>query len=216
MGSFARVKTMSRWLYRAALVALMVSLGIASADAQSGPPTPFSTTPSAPKTFPLIGGQPLPDNAPHLLMAVAAKDSVGVATLLDAGTSPDEADEYGRTALIYAVMVDSLPLGQMLVNHGANLNIHDKLGKTALHWAVERGSIDMMRLLLGAKAMVDAQNQQGITPLMVAASKGRAEAVRLLMQFHADPRKNDYTGRDAVDWANNAAIVRALKVSDAR
>ena len=68
-----------------------------------------------------------------------------------------------------------------------------------------------------AKAMVDAQNLQGLTPLMVAASNGRAEMVRLLLQYHADPRKYDYTGHDAVDWAANyAAIARALKGAAAR
>ena len=207
---------MSRWLLRAALVAATASAGIGGADAQSGSSTPFATVPAPPKSFPLIG-QPVPDTASYLLIAVAANDSVGVHALLAANTSPDESDEYGRTALIYAVMFDNVPIGQILVSDGANLNIHDKLGKTALHWAAERGSSEMLRLLIDAKATVDAQNLQGLTPLMVAASSGRAEMVRLLLQYHADPRKYDYTGHDAVDWAANyAAIARALKVAAAR
>lgn len=213
--SFVRGQTVSRWLLGAALMAVTASSSIGSADAQLSPPTPFA--PTAPKAFPIIGGQSVPDTAPRLLFAVAANDSVGVQALLDANASPDESDEYGRTALTYAVMFNNVPIGQMLVSHGANLNIHDKLGKTTLHWAAERGSGDMLRLLLDAKAMVDAQDLQGVTPLMVAAGIGRTEAVRLLLQYHADPRKKDYTGRDAVDWAaNHSAIVQALKVAAAR
>ncbi len=207
---------MSRWLLGAALIAATASAGIQAADAQSQP-TPLSTVPTAPKTFPLLGGLSVPDTAPHLLMAVAANDSLGVHALLDGDASPDETDVYGRTALIYAVMFDSVPIGQMLVSHGANLNIHDKLGKTALHWAAERGSNDMLRLLLDAKAAVDAQNLQGLTPLMAAASNGRAETVRLLLRYRADPQKDDYAGHDAVYWAaNHAAIAEALKVAAAR
>lgn len=193
------------------------SAGITGAAAQSNSPTPFSTVPTAPKTLPLIGGKPVPDTAPHLLSAVAANDSSGVHALLAANVSPDESDEYGRTALVYAVMFDNAPIGQMLVDYGAKLDIRDKLGDTALYWAAARGNSDMLRLLLNAKATVDAPNRQGITPLMVAARNGRTEAVRLLLHYHADPRKNDYTGRDAVDWAeNNAAIAQVLRIAAAR
>ena len=75
----------------------------------------------------------------------------------------------------------------------------------------------MLRMLLDAKAMVDAQNAQGLTPLMVAASNGKVDAVRLLLKYHADPRKCDYAGHDAVDWAaNHPTIAQALKVAAAR
>ncbi len=58
---------------------------------------------------------------------------------------------------------------------------------------------------------------QGLTPLMLAARNGQAEAVRLLLQYHADPKIKDYTGRDAASWAaNNVAILQALKVAEAR
>ncbi len=106
---------------------------------------------------------------------------------------------------------------QMLISDGANFNIHDKLGKTAMHWAAERGSSDMLRLMLDTAAMVDAQDLHGLTPLMGAARNGHVEAVRLLLQHHADPRKNDYAGHNAVDWAgDHAAIAKALNVAAAR
>lgn len=208
---------MSRLRLATALMAATAIAGIGSADAQSGSATPFTGVPTVPKTIPIIGGQLDPDTTPPLLTAVAANDSDRVHGLLAANESPDERDEYGRTALIYAVMFDNVRIGQMLVSQGANVNFHDQLGKTALHWAVERGSGDMLRLLLDAKAMIEAQDLHGLTPLMAAASNGKAEAVRILLQYHADPRKPDYTGHDAVDWAvNHDAIARALKDAASR
>jgi uncharacterized protein len=207
--SLVRELTMLRWLVGAALAAVTAGAGIGGADAQISQPSAM--------TLPLVGGALEPDTAPSgVLAAVEASDSVGVHALLAANASPNEIDDYGRTALIYAVMFNNVAIAQMLVGSGANIEIHDKLGKTALHWAVERGNRDMIRLLLDAKAPVDAQNLQGVTPLMVAAGNGSADTVRLLLQFHADPRKNDYTGRDAVDWAaGHAAIAAALKVAAA-
>ena len=77
--------------------------------------------------------------------------------------------------------------------------------------------MNVLRVLLQANALVDVQTREGLTPLMLAAKNGRTDAVRRLLQYHADPRKNDYTGRDAVSWAaNRVTIVDALKSADAR
>ena len=152
------------------------------------------------------------------MLAIVANDTVGVHALLAANTSPDESDEYGRTALIYAVMFDNVPVGQMLVGDGANLNIRDKLGKTAL--ALGRGTRQTATCCACCwtpRPRSTHKIWQGLTPLMIAASNGKAEAVRLLLQYHADPRINDYTGHDAVDWAvKHPAIAQALKVAAAR
>lgn len=208
---------MSRWLLGTTLGVAAAVAGIGGADAQTGPPLSIAAgVPTVPKTLSIIGGPLDPETSPQLLTAVAANDPDRVHGLLAANESPDESDEYGRTALIYAVMLDNFSIGEMLVSQGADVNIHDQLGKTALHWAAERGSSDMLRLLLDTKAVVEVQDVHGLTPLMDAARNGRVEAVRLLLQFHADPRKNDYTGHDAVDWATNAAIAQALKDAAAR
>ena len=208
---------MFRWLQGATLVALAIAACIGRTDAQTSSATLFSRIPTAPKTFPLMGTAPPSDDAPQLVIAASANDAAAVIGLLDAQTSPDEVEEYGRTALIYSAINNNAEIAQTLVNRGATLDIRDNLGKTALHWTAERGSINVLRVLLQAKATVDVRNRQGLTPLMLAASNGHAEAVRLLLQYHADPRKNDYTGRDAVSWAmNHAAIVQALKAAEAR
>ena len=135
------------------------------------------------------------------------------ALLTRPGIDPDVIDSTGgRTALDYAASFNNLAMAKLLLDHGAHVDARDPAGNTALHWAAERGNFDMMRLLIANKGDVNAANRQGITPMMSAASHGQAAAVRLLLASGADPKKQDYTGRDTVGWAaGQPAVLQALK-----
>jgi uncharacterized protein len=134
------------------------------------------------------------------------------ALLLESGNDPDAVESAsGRTALDYAALFNNLAMAQLLLDHGAHIDARDSFGNIALHWAAERGSLDVMRLLIARKAKVDFQNKQGITPIMVAADHAQPASVRLLIASGADPRKQDYTGRDAFGWAaGKPAVLQAL------
>jgi ankyrin repeat protein len=117
----------------------------------------------------------------------------------------------GRTALDYAASFNNVAMAKLLLEHGAHVDARDPSGATALHWAAERGNLDVMHVLIDSKAGVDVQNRQGITPLMSAASHAQPGAVRLLIASGADPKKQDYTGRDAFGWAaGQPAVTQAL------
>ena len=65
-----------------------------------------------------------------------------------------------------------------------------------------------------ARAVVDVQNRSGVTPLMTAARRGNTDVVRLLLAHGADPSMSDFTGRDAVGWAEDSrkqALVQILR-----
>lgn len=47
----------------------------------------------------------------------------------------DEADENGRTGLMYSAIADQLECLQLLLSHGAVVSAKDSDGQTALHWA---------------------------------------------------------------------------------
>ncbi|HLI20395.1 MAG TPA: ankyrin repeat domain-containing protein [Stellaceae bacterium] len=114
---------------------------------------------------------------------------------------PNTTDDNGETALDYAAQFGDVRMANALIFYGANVNARDSFGNTALHWAAQRGATDVMQLLLDAKTVVDAQNKQGVTPLMMAAKSGQVLAARLLIKNGADPHKQDFTGRDAIGWA---------------
>jgi len=196
----------------AVLLVLIVAAGTRFAAAQVAPPTPMTGLPTVPKTLPVIGGG-LNSDATNVALASAADNPDHVTTLIAIGSSPDDVDKTGRSGLIYAALSNSVAIARTLIDHGATVDQRDKLGYTALHWAAEHGSVAVMRLLLAARAVVDAQNLQGITPLMLAARSGNLAAVRLLLQNHADPKKEDYTGRDAEGWAQNRGQMLQLLAS---
>lgn len=145
--------------------------------------------------------------------AASHNETSQVADLLAKGDRDPDAleSESGRTALDYAASFDNLAMAKLLLGHGAHVDARDKLGNTALHYAAERGRLDFVRLLIANKATVDAPNRQGITPLMTAAAQGQPAAARILLAAGADPRKQDFTGRDAFGWGvGKPAVMQAL------
>jgi len=144
--------------------------------------------------------------------AAAANKTSQVAYLLGQGQSPNFIDPHGRTPLDYAATFGNVAMIKLLLDGGARVDYRDAFGSTALHWAAERGNVDAVEVLIAAKAPLDAQNREGVTPLMLAASTDEAGAVRALLKAGADPRKQDFTGRDAFGWARSQpTIVRLLK-----
>lgn len=122
---------------------------------------------------------------------------------------PNVTDDNGETSLDYAAQFGDIRMTQALIFYGASVNARDPFGNTALHWAAQKGNTDVVQALLDAKSVVDAQNRQGVTPLMMAAKSGQSAAVRLLLKSGADPKKQDFTGRDATGWAQGKPAVLA-------
>jgi uncharacterized protein len=103
---------------------------------------------------------------------------------------------------------------EALLYYKAEVDPRDQFGNTPLHWAAQRGNTAVLQMLIGAKAAIDPQNRQGVTPLMMAAKAGNIPAVRLLLKNGADPHRADFTGRDAIGWADGKpAIVQLLRVA---
>jgi ankyrin repeat protein len=192
---------------------LLVALGVLAsgvAEAQKSPPTPFTGLPTVPKTLPLIGGALATSPDEPVAAAAATGNADDVIALVDGGNDLDGPDRRGRTPLMYSAILNNGYIAGFLLQHGARLDLRDSVGYTALHWAAERGSIAVMRLLLSFHAPVNVPNAHGLTPLMLAASNNRTDAVRLLLENHADPTITDYTGRDALSWTGDHAVVAAL------
>jgi ankyrin repeat protein len=147
-------------------------------------------------------------------MAAAHDKTEDVILLLQKGSLPTGTDNKGETALGYAAQFSDVRMAQALLYYKAPVDARDQFGNTPLHWAALRGSMAVMQLLLDAKATIDAPNQQGVTPLMMAANGGQVQAVRLLLKSGADPHRGDFTGRDAIGWADGKpAVLQFLRAA---
>ncbi|HEY3918558.1 MAG TPA: ankyrin repeat domain-containing protein [Stellaceae bacterium] len=142
-----------------------------------------------------------------MAMAASRDKTDDVIRMLQARKSSNVTDDQGETPLGYAAQFGDVRMTQALLYYGAQVDTRDQFGNTPLHWAAQRGYIEVMQLLLDAKATVDQQNKQGVTPLMMAAQNSQVPALRLLLKDGADPKKQDFTGRDATGWADGKAGV---------
>jgi uncharacterized protein len=146
--------------------------------------------------------------------AAAANKTEDVQEMVRRGDNPNFTDSAGRTPLGYAAALGNAAMVKLLLDSRARVDYRDGFGRIALHWAAEAGQAESIRLLLQAKSPVDATARQGITPLMVAAGANKAEAVKLLLAAGADPKKQDFTGRDALGWAaGKPAALRMLQAA---
>jgi ankyrin repeat protein len=147
-----------------------------------------------------------------LANAAAQNKTEDVENMLRRGDNPNFTDSAGRTPLGYAASFGNVAMMKLLLDSRARVDFRDNFHRTPLHWAAESGQVETIRLLLAAKAPVDATAPQGITPLMLAAANNKGEAIKVLIAGGADPKKQDFTGRDALGWAaGKPASLRVLQ-----
>ena len=148
---------------------------------------------------------PLPPT--NLIDAAQALRPETVKELINRVVDMNACDREGITALIAVAMqaprvgsdlTKSVDVAQILINHGANPDIHDKHGMTALMWAVALRNKPLVTLLVQKGATINLRDNG----TQVVISLGNAVFVR----------GSDEGGRTALDWARNAPeITRLLK-----
>jgi uncharacterized protein len=144
----------------------------------------------------------------------AANDAAAVQALIADGSSPNDTDDAGHAGLHIAAINGNAKITAILIRAGAQIDIKDPLGDTPLFYAADRDQPEICQMLLDARASPDVQNRSGVTPLMTAARRGNTDVVRLLLARGADPNMTDFTGRDAVGWAEDShkrALVQLLR-----
>jgi len=144
--------------------------------------------------------------------AVAEGNVEQIRLLVSRGTRLDTRDAQDRTPLMMAALQGRSDIVTALLAGRVNLDARDRAGATPLYRAAEAGHAEIVAALLGRGARVDQDTRDGMTPLMAAARFGHLEAVRALLGAGADPRRADFSGRSALDWAREG---RSRAVTDA-
>src|SRR6185436_14521148 len=118
-----------------------------------------------------------------------------VKELLEQGVDANEPDEYGNTALHYAISEGHFSIINLLLKYVTKLDLKDNDGFTPLHRAVARNYQFIAGKLLekGAEIIGD---EDGNTPLHYAASENNLELVQTILE--------NYQGvKDIINEVNN-------------
>jgi ankyrin repeat protein len=134
--------------------------------------------------------------------------------LLAQGASPNAQDGYSNTAVGCAALEGKLRMAQVLVKHGADVNLTDSDRYTALYLAMlftSKNAQKICRLLLDHGADVNAANAVGKTPLMAAVRRKEFEIAKLLLERGADASLKNFRGDTALDLLRRAKGYKALR-----
>lgn len=119
-----------------------------------------------------------------------------------------------ETPLMYAAELGYVKMAELLLHHGAAVDLRDEWGYSALHYAARKGTRDVAALLIDRGANVSARGGPGSsTPLQDAAAGGHLSTVRLLLDRGADVAATDNDGDTALTIAQKggrSAVARLL------
>lgn len=115
---------------------------------------------------------------PEVFISSAEKGDIeAVKLFLAAGMNPNVTNSEGWTALIHAVSGENIPLINLLIKAGVDVNEKGIYDSTVLSWAATRGNKKIAEILLDNSADSDSMNQA----FLDAASHGHLDVLRLLL-----------------------------------
>lgn len=103
-----------------------------------------------------------------------------VQTLLRRGLPPNQRDNIGWSALMWASLQGRTDVAGALLDGGASINLTDSDGNTPLILAARRGRLDTVKLLLARGARADARNVDGETAKTLALADDYPDVAALL------------------------------------
>lgn len=164
------------------------------------------------------GGQPSGDSTTPLIDAARAGDAREVGKLLRKGAAVDQVDEFGATALIYAVDARRTDMVTMLLDAGGNPEIVSQeasndgsRGDTAMKVAVINDDPATLTLLLARGARMDTRDGTSMHPPAWAAFKGSLRCLPVLLAHGWNIDAADPDGFTLLHWAALGGQVAAAQ-----
>ena len=112
---------------------------------------------------------------------------------------------------------------QLLLDHGADINILDNKGRSALeyatgalNWSGTSKAEQVVKLIIKAGADVNVKSTLGNTPLMWATRAGNLKITKLLIERGANADDTDKDGNNALHYARNPGTKHASTIKQNR
>ncbi len=137
-----------------------------------------------------------------LIEAVQNGDISAAEDYIQKGADVNKKDQYGKTALMWAVGLGHIDIVKLLIKHKVDLDVTGEYGRTVLMDALESDYTDIANLLIQKGADVNKKDQYGKTALMHAAKKGYTDIVKLLLEkYKVDVNAKGYDTWTALMYA---------------
>lgn len=112
----------------------------------------------------------------------------------------NDTNEDGETSLLIASRKGHLPICELLINNGSNVNDVNKHGETPLHLALRH--LPVCELLIHNGADINHKNIDEETPLLIASQLGNLLACELFIRNNADINSVDKYRQTSLHWAS--------------
>ncbi|XP_054458975.1 ankyrin repeat domain-containing protein 24 [Anoplopoma fimbria] len=131
----------------------------------------------------------------RLLQAVEQNEPDKVSALIvKKGLCPTKLDAEGKSAFHLCASRGRLDCLEVIISHGADVNVTDGAGFSALHLAAKNGQSECLKRLLQERLEVDYTDTIGRTPLHHAAVSGCLSCCETLWDFKASLDAQDGDG----------------------
>ena len=158
------------------------------------------------------------DGKSALAWAASLNSSATAALLVERGASTSTTrDTQQNLPLDEAAASGNIPIIELLLRRGEDVNHRNRDGWSAIHWAAEEGHLEIVDRLLNAGANPNAVSSYGTSPLHCAANGGHVSIVDLLLLQQADPLKSTCHGWNALHHAafmGHSHVVKRLLEDD--
>jgi uncharacterized protein len=142
---------------------------------------------------------------------VKLNNARGVKKALDAGMSPNVADNRGNSALAIAIAEKSSDVAKLLINSPSiDLERPNLAGETPLMMAAYNGSYDLVVYLVTQRAV--EVNHPGWSALHYASTNGHLEIVRFLLDKDAYVDPESPNGTTALMMAARGGHIHIVKL----
>lgn len=113
---------------------------------------------------------------------------------------------------VTVILVGHLPIAELLLEYGADINAKNRMGDSALHFAALKGRADDATVLIGWGIDISATTTSGSTALHQASHSPDAEITKTLIAAGADVNVSDIVGQSALLIAADKGYLETVKL----